>query len=160
MIENEDRYILFCQAINELDAGVELINEYDALLHDYGGTIMFQAESQMIKAIGENPGITAAELAAKFCKTSSACSQLIRKLKQKSWVIQKRNESNSREYNLFLTQSGEEIFKNHSSFENACYRRTFQMLDDFSDEDLKTYIKIQKKLNTAFMLDVSESKKI
>lgn len=158
MKNNVEIYQLFCQAIDALDKGVSLINEYDSLLHDYGGVILFQAESQLIKAIGQSPGITASQLAKKFNKTSSACSQLIRKLKQKNWVIQKRNEQNSREYNLKLTESGEDIFKKHSAFEQSCYMRTFQMLSDVSSEELIAYIKIQKYFNQAFSLDVSESK--
>ena len=32
------------------------------------------------------------------------------------------------------------------------------MLDEFSEEELETYIRIQKKLNESFKLDVEESK--
>lgn len=159
-MNNDKKYALFCQMMDELDAGVSLINEYDSLLHDYGGVIMFQAESQLIKSIGEHPGITASELAKFFGKTASACSQLIRKLKHKGWVIQERNENNSREYNLTLTAEGKEIYERHQKFENFCYQRAFDTLSDVSTEEIESYIKIQKHLNTAFALDVSESKKL
>ncbi|MCI8608948.1 MAG: MarR family transcriptional regulator [Firmicutes bacterium] len=156
----DSRYEKFCQVIDLLDEGVEWINAYDALLHDYGGVVMFQAESQMIKAIGNAPGITASQLAKGFDKTTSACSQLIRKLKQKEWVVQNRNAENSREYNLYLTEAGREIYEKHKAFETACYLRTFEMLKDVSEEELEVYIKIQTRLNKAFSLDVSESKQL
>lgn len=159
-MEKDERYSLFCQMIDQLDRGAYLIEKYDSLLHDYYGAVLFQAESQMIKAIGDAPGITAAALAEKFDKTPSACSQLVRKLKAKGWVKQIRNCSNSREYNLTLTGQGQEIYQKHQDFENACYRRTFQMLDGVSDEELKSYIKIQQRLNQAFELDVKESEQL
>lgn len=159
-MENEQRYSLFRRMIEELDRGAYLIEKYDSLLHDYYGAVLFQAESQMIKAIGDEPGITAAVLAEKFDKTPSACSQLVRKLKAKGWVKQERNRSNSREYNLSLTDRGQEIYCKHHDFEEACYMRTFQMLDGITDEELKSYIRIQKRLNQSFELDVKESKKL
>ena len=85
-MEKDERYSLFCQMIDQLDRGAYLIEKYDSLLHDYYGAVLFQAESQMIKAIGDAPGITAAALAEKFDKTPSACSQLVRKLKAKGFI--------------------------------------------------------------------------
>lgn len=158
MDQKDTRYQSFCKAIDTLDDGVALINAYDALLHDYDGEKMYQAESQMIKAIGSHQGITAAQLAESFGKTASACSQLIRKLKNKGWVQQQRNPVNSREYNLFLSQEGKEIFEKHRKFEEACYQRTFKMLGEISEADLQTYIRIQQCLNRAFALDVEKSR--
>lgn len=146
--------------LEEMDICVSLINEYDSLLHNYGGVVMFQAESQMIKAIGNKPGITASELAKIFNKTNSACSQLIRKLKQKNWVMQIRNKENSREYNLSLTPEGKDIYKKHHEFETRCYERTFKMLDGVSEEEMECYLKIQTKLNQSFQLDIRESKEL
>ena len=57
MQDKGKKYELFCTALDSLDRGTALINAYDALLHDYGGVVLFQAESQMISAV---PGITAA----------------------------------------------------------------------------------------------------
>lgn len=160
MNDKEERYQVFCDAITALDEGVELINAYDALLHDYDGEKMFQAESQMIKAIGSSQGVTAAQLADRFGKTASACSQLIRKLKNKGWVFQQRNPENSREYHLFLSEAGMKIFEKHHRFETACYQRTFEMLGDITKAELQTYIRIQQCLNRAFSLDVEESRKL
>ena len=86
-----------------------------------------------------------------FDKTNSACSQLIRKLKKKEWIRQERNEKNNREYNLSLTEE---------EFETACYERTYHMLDGISEEEMRTYIGIQKQLNRAFKLDVEESRQL
>ena len=119
---------------------------------------MYQAESQFIHKIGQEPGITITELAVYFDKTRSACSQLMRRMKDKGWLIQTRNSDNNREYNLHLTEEGQKIYNYHLQFGEACYRRSARMLDEFSEEELETYIRIQKKLNESFKLDVEESK--
>ena len=160
MQDKGKKYELFCTALDILDRGTALINAYDALLHDYGGVVLFQAESQMIKAIGSHPGITAAELTDLFEKTASACSQLIRKLKATGWVVQERNPDNSREYHLFLTDDGKTIFEKHRAFEENCYQRTFEMLASVTEEELQAYIRVQALLNKAFAMDVQESRTI
>ena len=151
-MREDERFDAFCEMMEELDRGAYLMDEYDSLLHDYNGVVMFQAESQMIKAIGDSPGITAARLAKKFGKSAGACSQLIRKLK--------RNRDNSREYNLILTEAGKDIYIKHRDFEEACYERTFRMLDEVSRTEMETYARIQRLLNKAFEIDVAESKEI
>ena len=156
----DKRYQLFIRLLDAFDQGCSLTEEYDALLHDYNGVILFQAESPMIKMIGNHPGITASEISKTFDKTSSASSQLIRKLKKKGWVRQQRNKDNNRQYNLFLTEEGDAIYRNHQQFEQACYQRTFQGLADFSQEQLETYIAIQHRLNQSFQLDVEESRSL
>lgn len=59
---------------------------------------------------------------------SSVYSQIIRKLKQKGWVKQVCNEHNNRKYNLFFTEAGWQVFRDHDNFRKSCYKRTFQGL--------------------------------
>ena len=49
---------------------------------------------------------------------------------------------------------------NNKDFENACYERTYHMLDEISEEEMRTYIRIQNQLNRAFKLDVEESRQL
>ena len=56
-----------------------------------------------------------------------------------------------------LTEDGEKIFEDHDHFEKCCYQRSYQNLSSFSEEDFKTYIAIQQKLNETFAMDVEES---
>lgn len=157
-METDKRYGLFCELLKAMDEGFDYVDEYDSLLHNYNGTVLFQAESQIIKAVGDRPGITATELARSFKKTNSACSQLIRKLKKKNWIVQERNEENNREYKLYLTDEGKTIHKDHEEFEQACYVRAYHMLAEVKEAELKTCIRIQKQLNKAFKMDVEESR--
>ena len=156
--ENDTRTQLFNQLLDSLNDGFCLMEEYDAVPHDYGAAVLYQSESQIIHLVGHQPGITASEIATIFRKTPSACSQLIRKLRKKDWLFQMRNRKNNREYQLYLTDEGKLIYEDHDRFEKRCLERSFSNLSDFSDDDFKTYIAIQNKLNETFALDVEESK--
>ena len=147
-----------CQKLMDIvDAGYDLMVEYDSLLHQYGEVTMYQAESKVIQYIGRHKSATITEIAASNGKTPSAYSQIIRKLKQKGWVEQVRNQNNNREYNLFLTEAGWQVFNDHHKFEQACYARTFQKLKIFTDEELELFCRVQQRLNEAFKLDVEDS---
>lgn len=156
--EHDSRTQLFIQLLDSLDEGLRLMEEYDAVPHDYGAAVLYQAESQIIHLVGHHPGITAGEIATIFRKTPSACSQLIRKLRKKDWIFQIRNRKNNREYQLYLTDEGKQIYEDHDRFEKRCLERSFSNLSDFGEEDFKTYIAIQNKLNETFAIDVEESK--
>ena len=62
----DKRYELFCELLKTMDEGVDAIDEYDSLLHDYHGTVLYQDESQIIKAVGDQSGITASDLSREF----------------------------------------------------------------------------------------------
>lgn len=160
MKRKEDRYARVCGLLDVFDEGYDYVEEYNSLLHDYNGVVLYQAESQFIRKIGETPGITITELSEFFKKTKSACSQLMYRMKKKGFLYQERNRNNNREYNLYLTEDGEKLYQFHKEFEDRCYRRTAEMLDVFSDEELELYVRIQKKMNESFLLDVEESRNL
>ncbi len=155
---NAARYALFCKLLETLDVGCQLMEEYDALPHQYGEDTLYQAESHTIQLVGKNPGITVTDLATVMKKTPSACSQIIRKLRIKGWIKKNRNSRNNREYNLHLTEHGWIIFENHERFDQECYERNCANLVGFTDEELKIYIAIQEQINTSFCQDVKQSK--
>ena len=158
-IMDEKKYEVFCSIMNEMDRAYDLMKEYDSLPHHYGDYVLYQAESHMIEHIGMNEGVTITKLAEELGKTRSACCQMVRKLRNKKWVEQIRNERNNREYNLYLTGGGKRIFKNHAEFDFRCYKRNFEGLAQFGYEDLEKYLEIQKKINKSFQKDVEESEK-
>lgn len=153
----KEHYLKVCELLDAFDEGCKYVEEYNSMLHDYNGIILYQAESQFIKKVGETPGITITELSEFFNKTTSACSQLMYRMKQKGFIYQSRNEKNNREYNLFLTEAGEAFYHIHKAFEERCYQRTAKMLSAFSSEELDVYLRVQQKMNESFLLDVTES---
>ena len=140
------------------DEAYELMVEYDALPHHYGEAILYQAEGEIIDLIAIHPGVTITDLGNILKKTASACSQIVRKLREKGWVEQTRNRENNRVYNLTLTETGMQIYQGHQAFTQNCRDITFELLGDFSEEELETYLRLQEKLNEAYHGDVKRSR--
>lgn len=140
------------------DEAYGLMMEYDSLPHRYGAYTLHQAEAHVITLIAENPDITVTDISCILKKTPSACSQMIRKLREKGWVAQFRNENNNREYKLRITEEGEKVYLDHDSFDRECKARTFRKLEDFTKEQLNTYLEIQNKLIEAYAEDVKRSR--
>ena len=151
---------IFGELMDQIDEAYDLMSDYDAIPHNYGGDeYLYQSESQIIHVVGEHPGITARELSDLIRKTPSFCSQNIKKLRAKGYIEQIKNKNNAREYFLHLSEKGREMYAEHMDFEQRCLDRTFENLGGFSDDDLSKFIEIQKKINETFILDVDESRK-
>lgn len=140
------------------DLAYDLMVEYDSLPHHYGESILYQAEGHIIDLIAAYPGVTTTELATILKKTASACSQIVRKLRDKGLVEQSRNRDNNRLYNLTLTVLGFQIYKDHQTFTDDCRERTFQLLQDCTDEELVAHAKVQARLNKAYAGDIERSR--
>jgi DNA-binding MarR family transcriptional regulator len=156
----EDRFVLFKSIIEAFDEGFDLSEKYDSMPHQYGDQILYQSEMHIIQAIGKSPNTTVTTIANKMMKTKSACSQMVHRLQKKGLVIQKRNALNKREYHLELTSKGWAIFDRHEVFDDECLHRSCSYLDEFSDEELRIDIAVQKRLNEAFAVDVEQNTKV
>ena len=99
------------------DTAYDLMSEYDSLPHSYGENVLYQAEAHLIDRIALHPGVTVTDLANMVRKTPSACSQLVRKLRDKGWVEQVRNAANNRQVMLRLTPAGEHVYRDHAAFD-------------------------------------------
>lgn len=140
------------------DEAYELMAEYDSLPHTYGSVVLYQAEALVVNLIGEHSDITITELGSILRKTASACSQIVRKLKSKGLVEQVRNESNNRQLNLRLTDAGKQIYLDRLSLNLECQNILFQMLQEFSDEEIAHHIAVQERINQAYRGDIDRSK--
>lgn len=151
------RYLIYCDMMTELKLTNQLMNEYDSLPHDYGNAVLYQSEAHLIQCIGQNDGITVTEASKLLKKTKSACSQMVKKLVKKNWVKQTRNQNNNREYKLHLTEEGLIVYDHHENFDRMSYEHNSKELYDFTDEELRLYVKIQKRMNELIGLDVERS---
>ena len=140
------------------DTASYLISEYDSIPHSYGDALLYQAEALIVELIANNPGITATELSRDLHKTVSACSQLVRKLREKGYVEQTRNENNNRIYNLSLTEKGQKLYRDHEAFTRNCQNITFSMLEEFSEEELRHHLMVQNRINEAYRGDIRRSR--
>lgn len=151
-----DKQKQYEELIQSFDEGCDLCAKYDQMPHQYGNEVLYQSEMHFLQAVGNTPNITITVIAQQLGKTKSACSQMVRKLMQKDLITQERNQNNNREYYLNLTQKGIAIYYAHEEFDQKCMQRTYESLKGFSDEELQTYISIQKCLNEVFSKDVTE----
>ncbi len=140
------------------DEAYDLMCEYDALPHHYGENILYQAEGEMISLIAVYPDSTITELAIILKKTTSACSQIVRRLKEKGMVEQIRNTKNNRQFQLRLTEDGQRVYQCHLEFNQDCQKETFAQLEEFSEEQLQNHLDIQRKLNEIYAEDVRRSR--
>ena len=130
----QQREALLGQIWAAQDEAYDLMYEYDSLPHRYGAHILYQSEAHIIDLIGEHPEITVTELAAI------------------------RNAENNRIYNLYLTESGKQVYQAHTAFNQSCQEATFQLLSNFSPEELEHHLMVQRKLNEAYQDDVRRSR--
>lgn len=158
-MNDEKRSELLEQIWNQQNQAYDLMCEYDAMPHRYGECMLYQAEAHMIDLIALYPGITAADLASILRKTPSACSQTLRKLREKGLVEQLRNAENNRQYKLQLTESGQALYRDHAAFSADCQQRTFDRLAEFTEEELALYLRVQQRINEAYADDVLRSRK-
>jgi DNA-binding MarR family transcriptional regulator len=85
---SEMRDEIFAELMEQIDESYDLMSDYDAIPHNYGGDeYLYQSESQIIHVVGEHPGITARELSDLIRKTPSFCSQNIKKLRAKGYKV-------------------------------------------------------------------------
>lgn len=145
------------ELLDVFDKGYSLCAQYDEIPHQYGEEVLYQSEMHFLQAVGNTGDITITTISQQLGKTTSACSQMVRKLKKKNLIEQRRNEKNNREYYLNLTSKGKEIYLAHEKLDHKCIQRTKEVLDEFNDEELEIYIRIQKQLNETFQKDVQEN---
>lgn len=138
------------KAIHTLFEGHQLLTEYEGIRHSFEEITLYPAESHVVQAIGRLPGTTVTDLSVALKKTPSACCQIVRKLRAKGLVLQKRSEDNNRIYYLHLTELGWKVFRSHEAYDAICLEREIQYLERFTKEELETYIRIQEQLNLAF----------
>ena len=57
-----------------------------------------------------------------------------------------------------LAESGKQVYQAHTAFNQSCQEATFQLLSNFSPEELEHHLMVQRKLNEAYQDDVRRSR--
>ena len=140
------------------DEAYALMSEYDSLPHHYGNDTLYQAEGEIVNLIAAHPGITVTDLGDLLKRTVSACSQIVRKLRDKGLVEQTRNPENNRLYNLALTESGRKVYEARHAFNLECQAINLRLLEGFSEEELEAHLRVQQVLNQAYEGDIRRSR--
>lgn len=117
---------------------------YYSIKKDYGtGDQMTMIEVHILTEINDNNGITVTQLAMNWNKTTSAISQVIKKLVEKQLIIRKINEQDAKSFNLIITQKGKEIVHFHKKYDILDIVKTKKkLLEKFSLDEIVSFDKI------------------
>ena len=147
------------EALSSVEELSSIMREYDSTQHIYGGYKIYQTEAHMIEQIGNNPGVSATQLALIFAKTISACSQIIKRLMQKGLITQYLVPENARVRKLYLTKAGKIVYLDHRRLENHIFHRDMEEFEDISNQEIETFLKISGKIRKCFICDLEEQKR-
>lgn len=128
---------------------IAITNENDSFPKYHGEIALYHTERQILIIVGDHPGITITEIAPMIHKTTSICSQIIRKFVNYGWVEQNRNEKNRRIYNLQLTAEGKLAYDTYASYMNWEKEMIINVLKECSPEELEAYMNVQIAMNEA-----------
>ena len=131
----------FDNMIKVIDESYDLIQEYDSKPRQFGKVMLYPVETHTLAIIGNHPGINASMIAKELKKTLSASSQILKKLEQKGLISRTKNPHNNREYNLYLTVGGRQIFDLHGQFDKKIMKIAKEI---FCDVDIATLIQCIK----------------
>lgn len=145
---DNQHYELFNMLLKEVRSTIYLTTKFSSGVKEYDGLRLHESESHMLQAIGKGIGITTNELAKEFNYTPSACSQVVKKLKENELVYLEKDSHDKRFSYLYLTQRGRKIFEQHEKEDEKSFAAIYKRFQKFSVEDLKMYLEIHKTLNS------------
>lgn len=119
----------FKRLIHVLTAGKKTAREY-------GGVSLYQAEVHIVEMIGDNPGISASDIASRIGVTKGAISQLITKLMAKELLDKRAAKDNLRVHELYLTPQGLRVHEQHARQEQALIEAISAALESCRDEEI------------------------
>lgn len=113
----------------------------------YGGDVLlYPNEAYTLKMIAQEPGINHTELCERMFRTKGATSAVVRKLKQKGMVEQKDDEKDSRFSRLYVTEKGEQVYRNHLDYDRRYIDGLLKRLN-VSVAELNVMNNVLRKLN-------------
>lgn len=151
---------LFDEMMDAFDDGYDLAFRYHSSRHWYGEEFVYPSEAHMIRAVGGDQGITSNTISRDTPKSRSAYSQIVKKLRQKGYIEQITNQEDRREQLIYLTEKGKRLYSAHNQVNDFYINRTYQMMSELSEEEIRSYIRVQKIMNRAFELDVQDGERV
>lgn len=121
-----------------------VINVYQALRRDYGlGYFMSQADIHTLSFIEENPGITAKQLAEITFKTKGTISTTLSNLERDGYIEQRINPDNRRERNLYLTDKGMLVCRQHIAYDRKTTAEYLtELAENCTPQEINAFFKV------------------
>lgn len=140
------------------DTAYDLMSEYDSLPHSYGENVLYQAEAHLIDRIALHPGVTVTDLANMVRKTPSACSQLVRRLRDKGWGGTGAQHRQQPPGNAPPHPRRGACIPGPRRLRQAVPGADLPAPGGVHEAELATYLSIQRRINEAYADDVRRSR--
>ena len=116
-------------------------------------------EAHTVQAIGDQEPLSITQLATHFGITKSAASQMVSKLVKRGFVVKQQASHSNKEYELFLTFLGREVFDAHERFHGKEMDRLVSRLSAFSLSQIATLSVLLEALGSAMNNRLDENLK-
>lgn len=106
--------------------------------------------------IMENPGIRVTDLGRMNKKTRGAVSQLVTKLENKGYITKKVSDVHGKFLELYLTEAGQRIAREHEEFDVKALTATLnQLLEKCSIDEINHFYKVLNCYNEILQKELS-----
>jgi DNA-binding MarR family transcriptional regulator len=139
----------FFKNVNVLYRFVSLFSSYENTPRDYGtGEDITMTEMHVLASIETHPEITGTELAAMHLCTTSAISQVLKKLEDQGYIVKMTSKANSKKKALYVTAEGKKICRFHEDFDLKTLVKTYHYLRrDCEAEEIQAFFKVMQVYN-------------
>ncbi len=104
---------------------------------------MYPGQPKLLALLRHHEGLTQKELAYKHCVKPSTITGMLSKLEANGYVCRIPDETDKRSMRVYLTPQGRQLAEQGEKY---LIRLTKQMFTGFSEEELKTYIRLSDKI--------------
>ncbi|NCB42116.1 MAG: MarR family transcriptional regulator [Clostridia bacterium] len=139
---------LIIELVEHVDILGRAISSYREAPRSYGvdEEKLTEIEVRVLRAIGNNKGITNQKLVNYLQRTKSAVSMMVEKLVKRGYIEKNKSKSDARKYELNLTGKGYAVYHIHSKIINEYYFWLSKQLYNYSESDFKKSIEIVKDI--------------
>ncbi len=143
----EERFVKLNGIMSFMYDFILAYSNYYSIKRDYGtGDKLTMIEAHILTDIYDNSGITVTELACKWHRTSSAISQVVKKLMKSGFVERINNKDNAKIFHLIPTKNGKVVVIAHKKYDNLDIIKTRKkLLEKFSLDEIISFDKICKE---------------
>lgn len=123
-----------------------ILELYSMRKRSYGddGKSYYKNEMHILEIIIENPSFSPSDIAKKLFKTRSSVSQMLKRLVEKELIYSITNENDQRSLTYIPTENGKKLYFAHKNFDKNMAELLKNEFKDYSDEDLKLFVKMLK----------------
>ena len=111
---------------------------------------LYMREVHFAVALGPEESITMSEMAERLHVTRGAVTQMADRLERKGYVARAKDPGDKRQTMVSLTEKGRTLRAEHIAYDRRGYRFISEFLEEFSDEDLKKFIRYERAVQELF----------